>query len=75
MAAMVHRYAEYMDYDTTATTDLNTFTDAASVNGYAAEPMGWCVAEGLISGIGTEIRPQSSATRAQIATMLMLARI
>ena len=71
MAAMVHRYAEYMGYDTTATTDLNTFTDASSVNSYAAEPMGWCVAEGLISGIGTEIRPQSSATRAQIATMLM----
>ena len=71
MAAMVHRYAEYMGYDTTASTDLDTFTDAASVNSYAAEPMGWCVAEGLISGIGTEIRPQSSATRAQIATMLM----
>ena len=71
MAAMVHRYAEYMDYDTTATTDLSAFTDASSVNSYAAEPMGWCVAEGLISGIGTEIRPQSSATRAQIATMLM----
>ncbi len=71
MAAMVHRYAEYMGYDTTASTDLGAFTDAASVNSYAAEPMGWCVAEGLISGIGTEIRPQSSATRAQIATMLM----
>ena len=71
MAAMVHRYAEYMGYDTTATTDLNTFTDASSVNSYAAQPLSWCVAEGLISGIGTEIRPQSSATRAQIATMLM----
>ena len=71
MAAMVHRYAEYMDYDTTATTDLNTFTDTSSVNSYAAQPLSWCVAEGLISGIGREIRPQSSATRAQIATMLM----
>ena len=41
------------------------------MNSYAAQPLSWCVAEGLISGIGTEIRPQSSATRAQIATMLM----
>ena len=71
MAAMVHRYADYMGYDTTASSDMTGFTDAESVNDYAVTPMSWSVAEGLISGIGTEIRPQSSATRAQIATMLM----
>ena len=71
MAAMLHRYAEYMGYDTAASTDLDTFPDAASVNDYAAAPLAWCVAEGFISGIGAELRPQSSATRAQIATLLM----
>ena len=71
MAAMVHRYANYMGYDTTASSDMTGFTDVESVNGYAVTPMSWSVAEGLISGIGTEIRPQSTATRAQIATMLM----
>ena len=71
MAAMVYRYAEHMGYDTTASSDMTGFTDGASVNGYAVTPMSWSVAEGLISGIGTEIRPQSTATRAQIATMLM----
>ena len=71
MAAMLHRYAEYMGYDTAASTDLDTFPDAASVNDYASAPLAWCVAEGFISGIGAELRPQSGATRAQIATLLM----
>ena len=37
----------------------------------AQEAMQWAVAEGLISGMtNTELRPQSSATRAQVAAIL-----
>ena len=37
----------------------------------AQETMQWAVAEGLISGVtNTELQPQSSATRAQVAAIL-----
>ena len=55
--------------------DLNTFPDAGSVSGWAKDALADAVALGLISGASnggqTYLEPQGSATREQVATILM----
>ena len=72
LAAMLYRYAvsKGMVKDP-ATADLSVFADANSVSSYAVEAMQWAVSAGLISGMDGKLNPQGSATRAQVATMLM----
>lgn len=51
---------------------LSSFGDSASVSAYALEAVRWAVGEGLISGTDAGLLdPQGSATRAQVATILM----
>lgn len=72
MAAILYRYAQYKGYDVTAKADLSVFTDAAQVSTYATDAMAWANASGLISGTSaTTLSPAGSATRAQVATILM----
>ena len=72
MAAILYRYAQYKDYDTSETGSLDTFPDAGEVSEYAVEPMAWTVGTGLIAGMeDNTLRPQGTATRAQAATLLM----
>ena len=72
MAAMLYRYAQYKGYDVTGSADLSGYADADSVSGWAEYAMQWAVDAGLISGVGNNtLNPQGSATRAEIATILM----
>ena len=71
LAAMLYRYAKLKGYDVSASADLSGCSDAAKVNTYAGDAMRWAVAEGLIQGMGGKLNPQSTATRAQVATILM----
>ena len=55
---------------------LAGFPDAGEVSDYAADAMAWAVEQGLINGISesdgkTYLAPQETATRAQIAVILM----
>ena len=55
---------------------LAGFPDAEKVSDYAADAMAWAVEQGLINGISesdgkTYLSPQETATRAQIAVILM----
>lgn len=55
---------------------LAGFPDAEKVSNYAADAMAWAVEQGLINGISesdgkTYLAPQETATRAQIAVILM----
>lgn len=72
-AAMLYRYAQYAGANTAADTSmLDKFTDAGSIPSYAVEPLAWAVENGIVSGTSaTEVSPSGSATRAQVATMLM----
>jgi hypothetical protein len=55
-----------------STYSLAAFTDADSVNDWAAIAMAWAVENGIVDGVtDTTIAPQATATRAQCATMLM----
>lgn len=60
----------------TARTDhsgrLSGYTDASQISSYATTAMQWANAEGLITGVtSTTLNPKDSATRAQVATILM----
>ena len=72
LAAMLYRYAVSKGMvKGPATADLSVFADANSVSSYAVEAMQWAVSTGLINGMDGKLNPQGSATRAQVATMLM----
>ena len=72
LAAMLYRYAVSKGMvKAPVTANLSIFADANSVSSYAVEAMQWAVSTGLISGMDSKLNPQGSATRAQVATMLM----
>ena len=72
MAAILYRYATYKGYDVSQKADLSGYTDAASISGYAKDALAWANAQKLITGVtDTTLNPQGSATRAQVATILM----
>ena len=72
MMAILYRYAQYKGYDVTASADLSAYTDAANISSYAVSAMQWAVGEGLINGVtDTTLVPGGSATRAQVAAILM----
>ena len=72
LATMLYRYAQYKGYDVSDTANLSAFDDSDSIASYAEEAVSWAVAEGLISGTDdTTLSPEGTATRAQIATILM----
>ena len=72
MAAILYRYAAYKGYDVSQKADLSGYTDAASISGYAKDALAWANAQKLITGVtDTTLNPQGSATRAQVAAILM----
>ena len=75
MAAILYRYCNAAGIDTSAREELGNFPDGGKARDYAKEAISWAVAEGLIAGsrVGDKVylAPQGSATRAQVATILM----
>ena len=72
LAAMLYRYAVSKGMvKAPATADLSAFADAGRVSSYAVEAMQWAVSTGLMNGMDGKLASQGSATRAQVATMLM----
>ena len=72
MAAILYRYAQYKGYDVTASADLSGYSDVAQVSSYALAALQWANAEGLVNGTSdTTLTPGGSATRAQVAVILM----
>ena len=72
LAAILYRYAQMKGYDVTEKADLTGYADSAPISGYAVEAMQWANANGIVNGMtATTLAPQGTATRAQVATMLM----
>ena len=72
LAAILYRYAQLKGYDVTEKADLTGYTDSTSISSYAVEAMQWANANGIVNGMTeTTLVPQGTATRAQVATMLM----
>ena len=76
LAVILYNYTkQFAPGSLTATGSLAGFPDAASVSSWARTEMAWAVGNGLISGTGSGsvayLTPQGSATRAQVAALLM----
>ena len=72
MAAIMYRYAELKGYNTEKASELLQFTDRSEISGWALAAMQWANAAGLIQGTSdTTMSPKATATRAQVAAILM----
>lgn len=72
IAAILYRYAALKGYDTAKTADLTAYTDASGLADWARSGMAWANAAGLITGrTETALVPGGTASRAEVATMLM----
>ena len=71
MATILFRYAKKKGIDTSKRGDLSGFPDGSKVESWAKDAVQWTVAEGIIGGSDGKLLPQGSATRAQVATILM----
>ncbi len=72
LTTMLFRYAQHYGIDTTGRADTSGFKDHAKVSAYARDAIAWAVAEGIVSGDGTNLMPQGNATRAQCAKMMVV---
>ena len=73
LATMLYRYAQLKGYDVSVgnNTNILSYADASSVSSYAMEAMQWACGAGIIGGKDGLLAPAGSATRAEVATMLM----
>lgn len=77
MATILFRYVQWKGADSGNRASLSGFPDHTQVGSWATEALQWAVAQGIIGGT-TEtangpvvLSPNGSATRAQVATILM----
>ena len=74
LVTILERYAAYKGFDVSGgeAAYLTGYTDADKISDWAVKAFRWAVAAGIIRGTTqTTLSPQSKATRAQVATMLL----
>lgn len=75
LATILYRFAEQTGNDITYTADAyNAFADKNSVTPYAQAALKWATSKHIINGDGGKIKPAKTATRAEVAQMLMNSR-
>lgn len=72
IAVILYRYAKLKGYDMNASVNFDSYTDKTLVSSYATDAMKWAIENNIISGrTATTLAPKGTATRAEVATMLM----
>ena len=72
MAVILYRYAKLKGFEINADVHLDKFDDAETISNWAIDALKWANASGIINGTSDEyISPSASATRAQVAAMIM----
>ena len=72
LATMLYRFTRLSGGDVSGAGELWRFSDSGSVSAYAEEAMAWAVGTGLFEGRdGGRLCPGGSATRAELAVVLM----
>ena len=73
LAVMLYRYAQHEGYDTTqGGMAIREYADYEQISDFALEALDWAVSAGIINGTSaTTLSPSGSATRAQVAVILM----
>lgn len=71
LAAILYRYAEYMNLSTKGASNLTKFDDYYSIGTWARDSLAWANYHGLINGVDSyHIDPKGNTTRAQLAAIL-----
>ncbi len=74
IATIIYRYAQYRDMDVSVGEDTNilSYDDAFDISEYAIPAIQWACGTGIINGTSdSELSPAATATRAQVAAILM----
>ena len=73
LATMLYRYAQYKGYDVSVGEDTNilSYKDFDEIHTYAIPAMQWACGAGILQGSSGALHPTATATRAQVATILM----
>lgn len=71
MAVLLYNYAKFKGEDVTATSELSSFSNGSQVSNWAEYAMQWAVAEGLLQGSNNALNPLGTASRAEVAQVLM----
>ncbi|MDY6366851.1 MAG: S-layer homology domain-containing protein [Oscillospiraceae bacterium] len=74
LVTIMYRYAQYKGVDVSVGEDTNilSYDDALTVSEFAIPAMQWAVGSGVVSGrTNTTLNPKDTATRAEIATIIM----
>ena len=72
LVSMLYRYRQLTSATPAKIDALNAFRDASSISSWAQEPMRWAVTSGIVTGTSaTQLSPDGTANRAQMATILM----
>lgn len=72
MAAIIYRYAVFKGKATEEKADLSGFSDYSEISEWAKDALSWANAASIIGGVDeSALAPKATATRAQVATILM----
>lgn len=75
LAAILYRYARAKGLDVSASAEIFGFADGAMASDWAAGAVRWAVGAGILSGktgiAGSRLDPTGTATRAEVAQILM----
>ena len=67
-------YAKAQGLDVSAAADLSGYPDASAVSAFSQDAVAWAVDAGLLTGTGAgTLNPQGTATRAELAALLVRA--
>ncbi len=72
LTLIMYNYAQFRGKDMTLTSDISAFSDRNEISNWANNAFIWAKGSGLINGVSqTELNPKGTATRGQVATILM----
>ena len=72
LVVMLYRFAKFNKEDVDKKADLTFYEDYNEISEYAVEATAWAVKEGYITGRSeNKLAPKETATRAEVATILM----
>ena len=72
MALMIWRYAKLLGIDVSNVSNLEIYADANEISDWALDAINWANAVSLLNGTDTTtLSPKDTATRAQVATIIM----
>lgn len=68
--AILYRFAQFKNFDVSASADISGYTDVSRVDSYARDAVEWAVGMQIMGQDTTNLNPAGYANRAEIATMI-----